>query len=172
MDWEARFKRGDRDVMERLYRDTFDGVRRVVGRVLREPADRDNVVHQVFAEVIARKDLRESYRGGEVSAWLASMARHKAIDFARRESRLEELPPEGLEEPPEDGDLRAFREDLRRFAERLAPDMRRLLELRFLMGLTQMETAAEMQVPRSTLEDREHALKKQLRAYLLEGGGS
>jgi RNA polymerase sigma factor (sigma-70 family) len=167
-DFSTRFLRGDRDVFEQIYRDSFDTVRRAAGRVLREPADRDGVVQQVFTEVVSSRTLRATFRGGDLGAWLAAIARHKAIDFARRERRLADL-SEAPEPAVTTGPLDDFRQELERFARRLPEERRRLLELRWIAGMTQVETAGALKMPRSTLEDWERQLKKQLEAYLLSG---
>jgi RNA polymerase sigma factor (sigma-70 family) len=170
-DFGTRFLRGDRDVLEQIYRDAFDTVRRAAGRVLREPADRDGVVQQVFTEVVSSRALRATFRGGDLAAWLAAIARHKAIDFARREQRLTDLsvvPEPSVAPDPID----EFRQDLERFASRLPADRRRVLELRFVAGMTQVEAAAELGMPRSTLEDWEKQIKRALEEYLLSGEGA
>ena len=48
----------------------IEAVRRAAGRVLREPADRDGVVQQVYAELCGSRRLRDSYAatGGSVVA--------------------------------------------------------------------------------------------------------
>jgi RNA polymerase sigma factor (sigma-70 family) len=167
-DFATRFLRGDRDVLEQIYRESFEAVRRAAGRVLREPADRDGVVQQVFTEVVSSRPLRATFRGGDLTSWLGSIARHKAIDFARRESRLTTLSA-APEASPEDGPLEDFRQELQRFASRLPEDRRRLLELRFVAGMTQVEAAAALGMPRSTLEDWERQMKRALEEYLLSG---
>jgi RNA polymerase sigma factor (sigma-70 family) len=169
--WDARFARGDRDLMEEIYRATFETVRRAAGRVLREPADRDGVVHEVFTDLVGSRRLRESYGGGDLGAWLAAIARHRAIDFARRERRLVALSgvPESQDSQLHDGrdSLTDFRRELEAFAARLDPQRRQVLELRFVAGLTQVEAAAQLGMPRSTLEDWERQIKKLLQAHLL-----
>jgi RNA polymerase sigma-70 factor (ECF subfamily) len=169
-DFATRFLRGDRDVLEQIYRDSFEAVRRAAGRVLREPADRDGVVQQVFTEVVSDRRLRATFRGGDLGAWLSGIARHKAIDFARRERRLTELSeiPEPAVAP---GPLDDFRHELERFARRLPDDRRRLVELRFVAGMTQVEAAGALGIPRSTLEDWERQIKRALEEYLLSGEG-
>lgn len=159
--------------MERVYRDTFDAVRRAAGRVLAEPADRDAIVQAVYVDLLDSRSLRASWAGGDLAAWIAAIARHRALDYARRESRLTTWPDEGapaLADGPQQQDvdrLIAFRADLERFAATLTPPRRELLRLRFFEGLTQVEAAARMQVPRSTLEDWEAQMKTALRARLL-----
>jgi RNA polymerase sigma factor (sigma-70 family) len=165
--WEDRFRRGESDVIEAVYRDTFEAVRRSAGRILREPADRDAVVHEVFVELVSSRRLRESYRGGAMGGWLGAIARHRALDFARRERRLTDL--SALDEAAVAVDpMVDFRRELERFAARLDPLRRQVLELRFVAGMTQMEAAQRMGMPRSTLEDREREIKKLLQEHLLE----
>lgn len=156
-------------MMEAVYRETFETVRRAAGRVLREPADRDAIVHELFTDLVSSRRLRESHAGGDLGAWLAAIARHRALDFARREQRLTDL--SALGEPAADVDPMAeFRHELERFATRLDPPRRQLLELRFLAGMTQMEAAERLGVPRSTLEDWERQIKRRLQAHLLGDG--
>jgi RNA polymerase sigma factor (sigma-70 family) len=168
-DFSASFLRGDRDVLEQVYRDTFAAVRRATGRVLQEPGDRDAIVQQVFVDLVSLRKLRAAYRGGDLAAWLCSIARHRALDFARRERRLVELPAEEPA-PVEDEPLADFRQELERFARGLSEDRRRLLHLRFVLGMTQVEAAAELGMPRSTLEDWERDIKRRLEAYLAADG--
>jgi RNA polymerase sigma factor (sigma-70 family) len=156
-DFAARFLRGDRDVLEQIYRDSF-------------PADRDGVVQQVFTEVVSSRTLRATFRGGDLASWLSAIARHKAIDFARREQRLTDLSM-APEAAVADGPLDDFKQELERFARRLPEERRRVLELRFVVGMTQVEAASELGMPRSTLEDWERQIKRALEEYLASGEG-
>lgn len=165
LDWQARFLRGDKDVIEDIYKRTFDQIRQAAGGVLRDAADRDAVVHDVFVDLLADRSLRESHRGGEIGAWLAAIARHRALDFVRRQRRLTDL--SAVAEGPTAADpLSELRDELRRFGARLNPQRQRLLELRYLQGMTQMEAAAAFGVPRSTLEDWERQLRRLLVDFL------
>lgn len=168
--WQARFLRGDKDVIEQIYRDTFNEVRLAAGSILREPADRDAVVHEVFLELIASRPLRESHRGGKMGAWLGAIARHQAIDFARREKRLTPMTP-ACEPVTVDDPREEIRAEIRRFATRLDPQRRRLVELRYIAGMTQMEAAAALGMPRSTLEDWERHLRRALHEFLSLSAG-
>jgi RNA polymerase sigma factor (sigma-70 family) len=152
-------------VIEEIYRATFDEVRRAAGTVLHEPADRDAVVHEVYLELLSSRELRESHRGGQMGSWLGAIARHQALDFARRESRLTDL--SAVDEVSAKSDPVAdLRRELVRFAQRLDPERQRLVQLRYVEGMTQMEAAAILGKPRSTLEDWEHQFKRALQAHL------
>ena len=156
--------------MESVYRTTFAVVRRAAGKVLREPADCDSIVQQVFADLVASRKMREAYAGGDLTAWLCAIAKHRALDFARRERRLTDLDAAG--EPVASTDpMDDFRHELGRFAETLEPNRREVLELRYLAGLTQVEAAARLGMPRSTLEDWERDIKRRLAVYLLGSAG-
>jgi len=166
--WQARFLRGDTEVLEQIYRQTFHEVRGAAGSVLREAADRDDVVHEVYLELVSSRPLRESHRGGKLGAWLGAIARHRALDFARRQGRLMNVSTAenvALATDP----LGDFRRELARFAARLPPQRRRLIELRYTAGMTQVEAAAAMGMSRSTLEDWERELKQSLHAFLGAG---
>jgi RNA polymerase sigma factor (sigma-70 family) len=108
-----------------------------------------------------------------MGAWLGAIARHQALDFARRESRLTDL--SAVDEVSAKSDPVAdLRRELVRFAARLDPERQRLIQLRYVEGLTQMEAAAILGKPRSTLEDWEHQFKRALQAHLAgkkPGGG-
>jgi len=163
--WRDRFLGGDKDVIEEIYRATFEEVRRAAGTVLHEPADRDAVVHEVYLELLSSRELRESHRGGSMGAWLGAIARHQALDFARRESRLTDLSAVDEMSAKTDG-ISDLRRELARFAEQLDPERRRLVQLRYIEGMTQMEAAAILGKPRSTLEDWEHQFKRALSAHV------
>ena len=165
--WEARFHRGEKDVMETVYRDNFDAVRRAAARILSEPADRDTIVQQVFVDLCSSRRMRESWSGTSLTAWLCTIARNQAIDFARREKRLTDLSALENTAAAAPDPLQEFRQELARFAERLDSSRRQLLELRFVRGLTQVEAAGQLGMPRSTLEDWERELRNQLAAHLL-----
>jgi RNA polymerase sigma factor (sigma-70 family) len=100
-----------------------------------------------------------------MGSWLGAIARHQALDFARRESRLTDLSV--IDEAASKSDpLEDLRRELVRFSARLDPERQRLIQLRYVEGMTQMEAAAVLGKPRSTLEDWEHQFKRALTAYL------
>ena len=168
--WLEQFRRGDRGLLSEIYQTHFERIRKAVARVLFEAADRDNVVQQLFADLVESAKLRQDYGGGDLGAWLCAIARHKAIDFGRRQSRLQAI--DGNEFVHDEGQesLREFRADLERFADTLPLERQRMLQLRFIEGLTQVEASLRMHVPRTTLEDWERQMKVDLRLFLLGGG--
>lgn len=87
--WLAAFHAGERACLGACYVEHFALVERAVGAILRG-ADRENVIHEVFFRLLDDSALRRSFRGGKFTAWLRVVARHEAIDYARK--RRPELP--------------------------------------------------------------------------------
>jgi RNA polymerase sigma-70 factor, ECF subfamily len=162
--WLVGFHQGRRAHLERCYRECFPAVHRAVGRVLSGP-DQETVVHEVFYRVLSREELRRSFHGGDLKAWLATVAVHLATDFVRRrqcerrilstvhaEAQQQELAPaEAPDESP--GEAQRLVE---RFRQELLPaKWRAVFEARFLRQLSQRDAARELGMHRTTLAYQE-----------------
>jgi RNA polymerase sigma factor (sigma-70 family) len=131
------------------------------------PAEAEAVVHDVFVELLRNRALRAQFVGGALAAWLRQIARLKALEHLRRTRR--QPPPELMAEAQSgEGSLEA-RDVLARFLVAQVPDaQKQFFGMRFLARQTQVEIAAELGIPRSTLEGWEHRLTEKLRAFVLE----
>ena len=171
VEWVDRFHAGERHVLEEVYRENFAAVDQAVGSVL-QGADRETVIHEVFLRVLNSESFRRSYQGGDLGAWLATVARHHAIDYARRRNRES---PSGAEVGHDlsDGDLLARACEARLLVERfrrevLPPQWQGVFETRFLQNLTQHEAARVLNKRRTTLAYQELRIRSLLRKFLLE----
>jgi RNA polymerase sigma-70 factor, ECF subfamily len=169
--WLQRFHAGERDTLELVYRRHFQTVHGAVGSVL-VGADRETVIHEVFLRVLNEAGFRQSFRGGDLGAWLAVVGRNHAIDYARRRNREA---PAGIEVAAwrSTGDDMARSSEARLLIERfqrevLPPQWRAMFEARFLRHLSQNEAAAELGMRRSTLAYQELRIRQLLRTFLLE----
>jgi RNA polymerase sigma-70 factor (ECF subfamily) len=167
--WRIRFYRGDRSVLTASYLDCFDVVREAVRRVL-GGADGDTVVHNVFFRLISDANLRESFRGGDFKAWLATVARNDALNFRRRRERERELTRE-----PRSKSTGEVEDEIHakllvdRFRNEVLPErLRSLFDVRFLRQLSQREAAQELSMHRTTLVYQERQIRTALRSFLLE----
>ena len=156
--------------MEHCYREHFATVERAVGSLL-EAADRETLIHEVFSQLLAREELRRSFRGGSFAAWLAAVARNRAIDVRRRITRETGPPAEcddstGSRDWQEAADARMLVERFRR--DYLKPEWWNVFELRFLQRLSQREAAERLSMHRSTVVYREIRIRRQLKRFLLE----
>ena len=165
----AAFQRGDPAAIERCYREYFDLIERALRPIL-GPADRETVIHEVFSRLITNAEMRQSFQGESLGAWLATVSRNQGIDYLRRLRREVALPPGELHEPVPalDGevDARLLLEQFQR--ERLPEAWRGVFEARFLRQLSQREAAAALRINRTTLAYREVRIRRALRAFLME----
>jgi RNA polymerase sigma-70 factor (ECF subfamily) len=185
--WLTRFHAGERDVIDGCYRDHFRVVEGAVGSVL-HGADKETVIHEVFLQLISRAELRRGFTGGGFAAWLATVARHQAIDYWRRYRRETPLDPEGgspgsvgpavgasqsealqsIERFERSVDVRLVIERFRR--EVLPAKWAPVFEARFVGGLDQRRAAAQIGMSRTTLAYQEMRIRRLLRRFLLGRG--
>src|SRR5262245_38139620 len=90
--WLQRFHDGDRQVIEKCYRDHFETVDRSVSHIV-SSADRDTIIHEVFYRLLTRREVRVRFQGGSLGAWLGTVARNQAIDHVRRFGREVSVTP-------------------------------------------------------------------------------
>ena len=169
--WLDRFHRGDRKVLEEIYHRQFDRIDAAVGTVL-TGADRETVVHDVFLRLLRDDPFRRLFRGGDVGAWLAVVARNQAIDYSRRRNR--EAPAGiNLGNTLSSGDEFARSAEARLLIERflrdvLPPAWMSVFQARFVAHLSQAEAAARLGKRRTTLAYQELRIRRLLRKFLLE----
>jgi RNA polymerase sigma-70 factor (ECF subfamily) len=133
-------------------------------RILRDGADAEDVVQEVFLQAW-RQAERFDPRRGTIEAWLCTIARTRALDRLRRKASRREDPAEAAPAPtlgPRPVETLAVRDALRS----LSPDQRHALELAYYEGLTQSEIAARLQVPLGTIKTRIRTGLMRLRAAL------
>jgi RNA polymerase sigma-70 factor (ECF subfamily) len=134
----ARAKDGDRDAFGALYREHMPAISRLVR--FRLGRDDEDAVSEVFLR--AWRGLG-AYRdtGVPFAGWLYGIARHVAIDTLRAAGRTEpraELPERGVEP------MTAERMTLHDAIERLPTEQRQVIELKYLVGLSNAEVADAM----------------------------
>jgi RNA polymerase sigma-70 factor (ECF subfamily) len=171
-DWLARFHAGDRGVLERVYADHFAVVEAAIASLL-EDVDRETVIHDVFASLLARAEVRESFRGGSLVAWLCQIAKNRAIDLLRRrerEARAIARLSDAVPEPPIGEDVRVeARRALAAFRAELPPAWLAVFDACFVRQLSQREAGRELGLARTTLAYRSIQIRRRLRAFILEG---
>ncbi len=134
-----RAKEGDRDAFGVLYREHAPSVARVVRfRLGREDED---AVSEVFLR--AWRGLG-NYRdtGVPFSAWLYAIARHVSIDLLRTSARTEpraDVPDREVDE------MTAELLTLHDAIEQLPTEQRQVIELKYLVGMTNAEVAVAME---------------------------
>lgn len=157
----------DADAFELLYDRYHRLVYGVALSVLTDAAAAEDVTQSVFLKIWSSPRL---FRDGNFGAWIARVARNRAVDVARsRALHGESEFPDSL---PEDDALedRALAhidgERARRALALLSPEQREPLELGFLRGLTQEQIARQTGLPLGTIKTRMRSGLRRLRGVL------
>jgi RNA polymerase sigma-70 factor (ECF subfamily) len=159
-----RLAQGDKSALAAFY-DAYAGpVNGLALRILRDVAEAEDVVQEVFLQVWRQAERYEPKRGTP-EAWLFTIARTRALDRLRRRSARREEAPETAPVPsllPRNEDELAVRKALLG----LSADQRRAVELAYYRGLTQSEIAALLDEPLGTIKTRIRAALIRLREAL------
>lgn len=161
-----RIARRDREAFAELYDRFSPPLYRTALRILRDPAEAQDVMHDAFVALWRKAETFEAARGSAFS-WAVTLVRNRAIDRVRLRRRRAELLAESA---PEDlgyvddtaamapaGDAVAQGDEARvvRAAVAALPlEQQRALELAFFGGLTQEEIARKLAQPLGTVKAR------------------
>ena len=156
----VRVANGDQNAFAALYDDLAPVVYGVVRRVLRDPAQAEEVAQEVFVEVWKQAPRFDPTRG-KVRTWVLMIAHRRAVDRVRSEQahrdRQARSTPDaaGAQSGPED--ITVDLDDRRRAVEAMTalPSVQReVLELAFYDGLTHVQIAERLDVALGTVKTR------------------
>jgi RNA polymerase sigma-70 factor (ECF subfamily) len=178
-EWEDRalvaaIARRQQEAFEQLYERYQTMVYHLALKILNSRESAEEVVHDVFWQVW-REAARYDAQRGKVGAWLATLARSRAIDAlrARRgnpaaEDDIDERPvaTDSADNPEEVVSLEQRALLVRDALDSLPPDQRAALELAFFGGLTHIEVAERLAEPLGTIKTRIRAAMLRLRERL------
>lgn len=143
----ALARSGDHNAFEAIYRELAAPLLSYLATRVRRPHDAEDLLGQVFLEAI-RGIGRFSGDGAALRAWLFRIARDRAVDLARRQTRRPEGPlEEALSRPARAGTeqealARVEAGLLWRAVAALPPKQREVLALRLASGLSSSEIGA------------------------------
>jgi RNA polymerase sigma-70 factor (ECF subfamily) len=144
----ARARAGDAAAFGQLYDAYAVRIYRFMLAQVQEPADAEDLTHQVFLKVIVSLGLYED-RGLPFGAWLFRVARNTLVDFGRRRRSsvtIDDTARNAHEDvvygAPEG--RAADRADVKAALAQLTPDQREVILLRFFAGLSSREISVLM----------------------------
>jgi len=162
----ARIRKRDAAAFEALY----DGFNRlaygVAFRMLGDPMAAEDLTQTVFMKIWSDPG---AFRGGNFAAWLARVARNRALDVLRsRAARNEELPVDlGADEGFDDAVFAKLEgERVRAALATLPEEQRSAIELGFFGGVTHEEIARRTGTPLGTVKTRIRNGLRKLRTSL------
>lgn len=158
-----RVAQGDRDAFAKLY-DRFAGpLYGVALRIVHEPAEAQDIVHDAFVTVWEKCASFDTSRGSAFS-WAVTLVRNRAIDRLRMRRRRSELLAESAPSDLGLGGNHASAADtaasgdearaVRAAVAALPAEQQHALELAFFGGLTQEEIAQKLREPLGTVKAR------------------
>lgn len=163
---------GDRQALARLYARYAASLRSAAVRLVRDPAQAEDLLHDVFCEAWRSAASYEPARAS-VRTWLLIRLRSRAMDQLRqlRQIRQRHRAAQRTHKMAQGGELltdsaegRYLALAMGREVERLPAAQRRLLELVFFHELPLPEVAAELGWPLGTVKSRLHRLLRALNA--------
>jgi RNA polymerase sigma-70 factor (ECF subfamily) len=152
---------GDQRAFEKLYGEVAPRVHGVVRRVLRDPAQSEEVTQEVFTEVW-RTATRYDGTRGSVAAWVTTMAHRRAVDRVRaaqaatdRDQRVAvREQTRAYDDVAEQVEIRLEQEQVRRAMSNLTDLQREAVTLAYYRGYTYREVAELLDVPLGTIKTR------------------
>jgi len=160
----ARVARRERAAFEQLYDRYANILYATAMKFLKEDADAQDVVQDVFIQIWDKAKLYDPAKGKPLT-WALTLTRNRSIDRIRaiqRRSRLrddfekETVVDEsaGIREALSGVDAGEKSQILRDAVGQLSPQQRRVIELAFFRGLTQSEVAEKLGEPLGTVKAR------------------
>jgi len=151
-----RIRSGDESAMADMY-DRYSGiVYGVALRVLGNTTAAEDVLQEVFLQLWRNPQVFDANRG-KLPAWLAVIARNRAIDHLRKrppEDDIEDLPISTGVNLENEAAQRIAVDKIRGVLAQLPQDQRRALEMAFFEGMTHTEIAAKSGEPLGTIKTR------------------
>lgn len=152
---------GDQNAYEALYKRVSGPVYGLVLRVLRDPAQSQEVAQEALLQVW-REATRYDENQGSATAWVMTIAHRRAVDRVRSEEsasrRNERLAVRDVETSfdsvAEDVELRLEREAVRKCLDSLTDLQRQAVDLAYYGGRTYREVSEQLDTPLGTVKTR------------------
>ena len=147
---------GDQGAMAALYDRYSPIVYSVALRVLKETAAAEDVLQDIFMQLWRNPGAFDASRGN-MAAWLAVIARHRAIDALRRRKPEDDFENVVVSVEPDlvsDADRSRAMAKVREAFGAMAAPQRSALEMAYFEGLTHAEIAEKTGEPLGTIKTR------------------
>ena len=169
----CRAARGDAEAFRQLVEAYQTPAYRLAARMC-GPDSAEDVTQEAF--LAAWRALPEFRGDCRFSTWLYRLVSNAAIDCLRREKKhrdtgdVDDLElPDGGPSPQEQAERSDTRDAVRRALDRLSPEHRQVLLLRFMQELDYGEIARALNVSEGTVKSRINRAKAKLREVLAAG---
>ena len=152
--------RGDQAAFEQVYDEVSGPVYGLALRIVRDPAQSEEVAQEVLVDVWRTASRYEPGRGSAMS-WVMMLAHRRAVDRVRsaqasaeREQRAGREAGPAYDEVAENVQLNLEREQVRRCLSTLTETQRESITLAYYAGYTYREVGELLKVPLGTIKTR------------------
>jgi RNA polymerase sigma-70 factor (ECF subfamily) len=165
---------GDKGALGELYARYQERLTRFLTRLTKNPSLADEIVNEVFLTVWQQADEFEGR--SQVSTWLTSIARHKAISAIRRRSemQLDEGFAMTIEDPSDNAAAKMDKRDrhqvLQQCLAKLSPAQREVIDLFYFQDTPIQEVALRTGVSTNTVKTRMFYARTRMAELLNEAG--
>jgi RNA polymerase sigma-70 factor (ECF subfamily) len=165
---------GDRRAMQTLYQRHNVRVYRFVLRLTNDASVAEDLVSEVFIDVWRQADTFKAQ--SQVSTWLLSIARHKALSALRRrqDEQLDERAASAIEDPADDPETIVRNEDrsaaIQSCLSQISAPHREVIDLVYYQEKSVDEVARIVGIPASTVKTRMFYARKQMEKLLGSAG--
>ena len=169
-----RIAGGDRMALQLLFARHHVKVYRFTLRLIKDETKAEDIISDVFLDVWRQAGRFEGR--SQVSTWLLSIARFKALSALRRRSEVEldEATELSIEDPADNPDIALQKKDkaaiLRRCLEALSMEHREIVDLIYYHEKSVQEAASILTIPEGTVKSRMFHARKRL-AELMKANG-
>jgi RNA polymerase sigma-70 factor (ECF subfamily) len=152
----ARVEQGDQQAMASIF-DRYSGiVYSVALRVLKDTGQSEDVMQDIFIQIWKKPGSFISGRGS-LGAWLAVVARNRAIDSLRRRrptDSVEDVVLASATNLAVEAERNSLMEKVRGYMSALPPEQRKSVELAYFEGMSHSEIAEKTGDPLGTVKTR------------------
>jgi RNA polymerase sigma-70 factor, ECF subfamily len=147
---------GDQGAMAELYDRYSSIVYAVALRVLQDTAAAEDVLQDIFMQLWRNPGAFDASRGS-MAAWLAVIARHRAIDSLRRrrpENDIEQIVVSVEPDLASESERSRAMDKVRGVLEEMSKEQRSAIEMAYFDGMTHSEIAEKTGEPLGTIKTR------------------